>query len=355
MAKLNLAVIFGGRSGEHEVSLSSALGVIKSLDRKKYNITPIAITKQGTWLLGDEGEKYLEKFKSFAGKENSISPQESESLTKNNSQEKALNFLASNKAKKEIDLVFPILHGPYGEDGRIQGFFDILEIPYLFSGHLAHAIAMNKPKAKILAKNAGIPVMKDVVIKKDKKYDIAEIIKKLGLPIMVKPSELGSSVGAEKVSSKTELQKAIEHCFQYGEIILEPFFLGREFTVTIVEDPKPQAWSITEIIPLISEFYDYKSKYADGGSKHITPAKIPKKTENKMKKYAVDVFEAVGCKTLARADFFWNEESDEIYFFEINTIPGMTPTSLVPESAKHQGFSYSEFLDKIIQNAIKKS
>ena len=351
MSKLNLAIIFGGRSEEHEVSLSSGLGVINSLDKKKYNIIPIAITKKGNWLIGKKGQMYLDKFKSLAGKENAISEEESQNLVTNKEKKSLNNFTEGESGK--IDLVLPILHGPYGEDGRIQGFLDTVGIPYIFSGVLANAVAMNKPMAKIIAKNVGVPVLEDLVIK-NKSYNLDEIIKKLNLPIMVKPSELGSSVGASKAESKEELESAINDCSRYGDVILEPFFTGREFTVTIVEDPEPQVWGITEIIPLASEFYDYKAKYEEGGSKHITPAEIPKNIESKMNKYAIDVFKALNCKTLARADFFWNEKENKIYFNEINTIPGMTPTSLVPEIAKYKGYSYTKFLDKLIENSIKK-
>lgn len=348
--KINLAIVFGGKSGEHEVSLSSALGVINSLNKEKYNIILIAITKKGDWLIGEKGKLYLDKFKSLAGKQDAISIEDSQGLVSKKNKRSLDNF--SEGKSSSIDLVFPILHGPFGEDGRIQGFFDTIGIPYVFSGVLAHAVAMNKPIAKIVAKNAGVPVLEDIVIR-DNKYNLEEIIEKLNLPIMVKPSELGSSVGVSKVDNKEELEKSIKDCFQYGDIILEPFVTGREFTVTMVEDPEPQAWGITEIIPITSEFYDFKAKYEEGGSKHVTPAEIPKDVEKKMNEYAIQVFKAIGCKILARADFFWDEKKNKIYFNEINTIPGMTPTSLVPEVASYKGYSYGDFLDKIIANSLK--
>jgi D-alanine-D-alanine ligase len=354
MKKINLGIIFGGRSAEHEVSLASALSVINNLDKSKYNIIPIAITKMGNWLIGSKGQAYIEKFKALAGKESAISQNDSQSLVTIKNEQNSLNNFFEGELNEKIDLILPILHGPYGEDGRLQGFLDTVGVPFIFSGHLALAIAMNKPMTKIIAKNFGVPVLKDITIKKNGIFDLDEIIKELNLPIMVKPSELGSSVGITKVNTREELEKGIKDCFQYGDIILENFLKAREFTVTIVEDPEPQAWAITEIIPLISEFYDYKAKYEDGGSKHIIPAEIPKEIENKMKDYAIQVFEAIGCRTLARADFFWDEINNKIFFNEINTIPGMTPTSLVPEAAKYKGYSYSQFLDKIINNYLKK-
>lgn len=348
--KIKLAVIFGGKSGEHEVSLSSAMGVINSLDKKKYDIIHIAITKKGNWLIGEKGAIYLNKFKSLAGKEEAISIKESQSLVKAK-KEKSLNTFLEGESG-QIDLVLPILHGPFGEDGRIQGFFDTVGIPYVFSGVLAHAIAMNKPMAKVIAKNSGVPVFEDIVVK-NKNFDVEKIIEKLSLPIIAKPAELGSSVGVSKAVNKEELKNNINNCLQYGDVILEPFFSAREFTVTVVENPDPQAWGITEIIPVISDFYDFKAKYVEGGSKHITPAKLPDEVKNKMEDFAIKVFKKIGCKTLARADFLWNEKTNEMYFFEINTIPGMTPTSLVPEVAKYKGYSYGEFLDLIIKNTLK--
>ena len=252
-------------------------------------------------------------------------------------------------------MVFPILHGPYGEDGRLQGMLDMLGVPYVFSGVLAHAIGMNKPKAKIIAKNVSVPVAKDLVIKKDTEYNLDEIIKKLSLPVMVKPSELGSSVGISLAKNKEDLEKGIEDAFSYGnEIILEQYIKGREFTVTVVGSENPQTLAVTEIIPLISEFYDYKAKYENGGSKHICPAKISKDDEEKLKGYAVAGFKAIGCQDLARLDFLWSEKNNEYYFTDINTIPGMTPTSLAPEAAKLAGMDFSEFLGKLIEGAMKR-
>jgi len=347
MNKLNLAVIFGGKSSEHEVSLSSAMGVINALDKEKYNIIPIAITKSGNWLIGNEGEKYIEKFKDQAGIENGISIEESKALVPAKSKN-----ISEYKEKNKIDLVFPILHGPYGEDGRIQGMLDIVGIPYVFSGVLTHALAMNKAKAKIIIKNSGVQIADDLVIDKD--YNLEEIQDKIKLPVVIKPAELGSSVGVSIAKNEDELKKGIETALKHDkEVIIEEYIKGREFTVTIMGNENPEVLAITEIIPVISEFYDYKAKYEEGGSKHVCPADLPKDIQKKMENGAVTAYKALGCNDLSRADFILSEKN-EPYFIEINTIPGMTPTSLAPEAAKVEGMNFTEFLDRIIDGALNR-
>jgi len=214
---------------------------------------------------------------------------------------------------------------------------------------------MNKPKAKIIAAKFGVPVPKDIVIKKEEKRDLDEITEKLSLPMMVKPSELGSSVGISLVKTKEELERGIEDAFSHGdEVILEQYIKGREFTVTVMGNERPEALAITEIIPVVSEFYDYKAKYEDGGSKHVCPAEISKEDEEKLKGYAAATFKAIGCADLARVDFLWDEKKNEYYFTDINTIPGMTPTSLAPEAAALAGMNFTQFLDALIEGAMKR-
>ena len=357
--RINLAVIFGGRSGEHEVSLSSARGVMKNLDKEKYNVIPIAITKGGNWLIEKKAGEYIKMNEDKIGKEGAISLEDSQRLVSIADDERSLANYAEGDAGAKIDLVFPILHGPYGEDGRLQGMLDMLGVSYVFSGVLAHAIGMNKPKAKIIAATAGVPVAGDLVLVKGEKYSLDEIIEKLSLPMMVKPSELGSSVGVALVKTKEDLKKGIESAFSHGdEIILEQYIKGKEYTVTVMENPpsgKIEALAVTEIIPLISEFYDYKAKYEDGGSKHVCPAEISKEDEEKLKGYAVAGFKAIDCKDLSRLDFMWSERDGEFYFTDINTIPGMTPTSLAPEAAALAGMNFTQFLDKLIEGATRRN
>lgn len=351
--KINLAVIFGGQSGEHEVSLASVKSVLRVLDTEKYNIIPIAITKKGNWLVGVKGAAYLDLHMAAAGKEDAISLESSQSLVAAESREKNLSNFVEGDAKGRIDLVLPILHGSYGEDGRIQGMLDMLGIPYVFSGVLAHALAMNKPRAKIVVKNAGVPVAADYLI--ENTYDPDDIVKKIPWPIVIKPVELGSSVGISVARDKQTLEKGIEAAFKYSQtVMLERYIPGREFTVTLMEEGAPKPLPVIEIIPKISDFYDYKAKYEEGGSEHICPAAIPEDIKLKMQDYAVRAFKAIGCRDLARVDFIWSQEDSEIYFIELNTIPGMTAFSLAPEAARANGLKFSDFLDKLISGAAER-
>jgi D-alanine-D-alanine ligase len=355
MEKINLAVIFGGKSGEHEVSLSSARAVMENLDKEKYQIIPIAITKGGNWLIGEKGAEYLKINADKIGKEGAISLEESQKLVTISGEKRALNNYSEGEISGgKIDLVFPLIHGPYGEDGRLQGMLDMLDIPYVFSGVLAHALGMNKPKAKIMAKSFGVNVAKDLVIKKGK-YELENILAKMNFPLVIKPTELGSSVGISIAKNKTELEAGIGDAMRYGsEVILEQYIKGRELTVTVMGNENPKVLSVTEIIPLISEFYDYKAKYETGGSRHVCPAEIPMDFQEKLENYAIKTFQAIGCAGLARVDFIYDEKNNEAYFIDINTVPGMTPTSLAPEAARNAGMEFSVFLDELISGALLK-
>lgn len=348
MPKINLAVIFGGQSGEHEVSLSSAKSVMKALNKDKYNIIPIAITKKGNWLIGAKGAEYMKLNASKAGKENAISQEESQKLVTVADADRDLTNYMEGASGSKIDLVLPIMHGPYCEDGRLQGMLDMLGVKYVFSGVLAHALGMNKSKAKIMAQTAGIPVAQEIIINKKSQPNYNDIIKQLSFPVVIKPLELGSSVGISIAKNKSELTEGILNAFSHGgTVMLEQYIKGREFTVTVVDNP-PEALAVIEIIPQVSDFYDYKAKYEDGGSKHVCPADLPDDARKKIQAYAVKVFKSLDCKDLARADFIWDENTKDFYFIDINTIPGMTKTSLAPEAAKASGMEFGEFLDRLI-------
>ncbi len=348
MKKINLAVIFGGKSGEHEVSLASVKSVFEVLDKEKYNVILIAITKKGDWLVGEKGRQYFEDNVKFAGKEGAISLDQSQKLV-NEENESILDCLKSDENK--IDLALPILHGPFGEDGKLQGFLDTLGIPYVFSGVLAHALAMNKKVAKLVVGAQGVPVCRGVSLLKGDD-DTSD----LNYPLIVKPIELGSSVGVSKVNDEEEFRASLENAWQYGkEALVEEYKKGREFTVTVLErNGQREVLAITEIIPLISEFYDYKAKYEDGGSRHVCPAEISEELSAELKRYAIKVFESLGCRDLARVDFIYSEEEKTPYFIEINTIPGMTKTSLAPEAAKVAGIEFGELLDILIDNGMRR-
>lgn len=312
MAKIKLALLSGGLSKEREVSLNTGKKIFQALKKDKYDITSY------------DPKTDLDKF--------------------------IKDILA-----KKIDLVFPALHGPYGEDGSLQGMLDILQIPYVFSGRLASALAMNKFKAKRLAECFGVRVAKDMVVKKGQAYDVDRIISYLGLPIVVKPTELGSSVGISIAKNEKELEKGIEEASEHGEVLLEEFIKGRELTVAVLGNDNPEALPVIEIKPKKSDWFDYKAKYEPGASEDICPAPISDDVRRKIQKEAVKVFQSIGCSDLARADFICDEDNKKIYFLEINTIPGMTATSLAPQAAKEYGLNFPEFLDKLIELALARA
>jgi len=353
-AKINLAIICGGPSSEHEVSLASAKSVISNLDQKKYNILLIVIDRQGKWLLGPRGEEYLTantKVKTIA---NQLAKEESQSLI-NISSKELTNFQEGDLGGQKIDLVLPIGHGQYIEDGKLQGMLDMLGIPYVFSGTLTSALAMNKHLTKIIAQAAGLTICLEQILKSNDQVDLDKIITDLGLPVVIKPVELGSSVGISIPKNKADLEVALANSFKLtNTIMVEKYVKGRELTCAVLGNDQPQTLPVVEIIPKVSEFFDYKAKYEVGGSEEICPANIPEAIRNQVQKQAIKIFQALGCSDLARADFIWDEKNNQLYFLEINTIPGMTQTSLVPQEAKVQGLEFPQFLDTLITEALKR-
>lgn len=314
MPKLKIALLSGGISGEREVSLKTGEQIFNALDKAKYKIF-----------------KYDPKID--------------------------LKRFFNDAIDKRFDLVFPALHGPFGEDGKLQGMLDMINMPYVFSGCLASALAMDKYKTKIIAKSNGLTIAKDIILNKEENnYNINKIIKQLSFPLVVKPVELGSSVGASIANTAQELKKGIKTAFKCdNRIMLEQFIAGRELSVAVVgEEQKAKALPVIEIIPKISKWFDYKAKYEMGGSEEVCPAEIPNGVKNEIQKLAVKIFQAIGCKDLARADFIWSKKNNKIYFLEINTIPGMTQTSLAPQAAKAAGIEFGEFLDQLISSALNK-
>lgn len=311
MQRIKIALLYGGTSNEREVSLRSGEAVFDALDKQKYEIS-----------------KY--------------DPQTD------------MQEFIKDAYDKKFELVLPVLHGAIGEDGKLQGLLDIIGVKYVFSGCLAQALSMNKDKAKIIAKSAEIPVANSITIHKSDNYNLPKIKEKLGLPLIVKPVSSGSSVGISKVTSEGELVTAISTAFQYGdEVLIEQFIKGREFTVAVMGNRVPEAMPVVEILPQVSDFYDYRSKYEEGGSKHVCPAEISEELTEKIQDLAIKVFRAIGCADLARADFIMDEE-ENFYFIEINTIPGMTSVSLVPDSARALQIDFTTFLDKLITIALEK-
>lgn len=318
--KTKIALLAGGVSGEREISLKTGEEIYRALDKNKYEIARY------------DPKTDLRRF-----------------------------FIDAIDGK--FDLVFPALHGPFGEDGKLQGMLDILGVPYVFSGTLASALAMDKYKTKIMARNLNIRIPKDIVLTKasvtqhiddSERYDLGDIIETLSLPVVIKPNGSGSSLGITIANDKSELKKGIRRAFSHDkDILLEQRVRGRELTVAVIGcGGNAEALPIIEIVPKISAWFDYRAKYEAGGSEEICPARIPKKIERKVRDLSLRVYAAIGCKDAARADFIWEEETGFVYFLEINTIPGMTAESLVPKAARAAGMTFSQFLDKLIEGAL---
>ncbi|RLC38477.1 D-alanine--D-alanine ligase [Candidatus Falkowbacteria bacterium] len=310
MSKLKIALLRGGVSGEREVSLKTGMMILEALNKEKYEVA--------LYDPKDDLKKfYLDAF------------------------------------NKKFDLVFPALHGPFGEDGKLQGMLDMINMPYLFSGCLASALAMNKYKAKVIVEKNSVRVPRDKVIEKSKNLNLEAIIKEFNFPIVIKPAELGSSVGISIAENERQLKGGIKNAFKYGEnVLLEEFIKGRELTVAIMGNNPPIALPVIEIKPLASSWFDYKAKYEPGACDEICPAEISDETRNEAQNLAIKVYNAIGCKDLARVDFILEENKNRFYFLEVNTIPGMTATSLAPQAAKVAGMEFGVFLDKLIDGAV---
>ncbi|GBF11594.1 D-alanine--D-alanine ligase [Tepidibacillus sp. HK-1] len=308
---LNVAVIYGGKSKEREVSLRSGKGVANALKAKGCNVKEIDFT--------------------------------------------SMDFISSLQG---VDLVYLALHGRFGEDGRIQGLLDILEIPYVGSGVLASALAMDKAKAKRIFDYVGIRVAKDlfVQIEDKERLNFDAIEEDFGFPLVVKPNQEGSTIGLSIVKNKSELKEAINHAFTFDkQILIEEFISGTEVTVAVLETASEiQALPIIEIIPNKNQYYDYESKYAPGGSDHIIPARINKETEGLLKKWAIEAHRQLGCETLSRVDFIIPSDGSLPVILEVNTLPGMTETSLYPDAAKAIGLSYEDIVYKLVEITLNK-
>lgn len=335
--KLNVVVLMGGPSQEHEVSLNTGKMVTAALDKKKYDIKPIIITKEGNWLLPKDSIRLL------AEKNENLSIKDSGLIKKGGS------FIDEIKSRKGVDVVFLALHGTYGEDGAIQGLLELAEIPYTGSGILASALGMDKEMTKKILKREKIPTPNHVIFAKNNHVSL----KKVKFPCVVKPVAQGSSVGVSIVKGPGQLKKAIKNALFFGpHVMIEDFIEGREITAAVIGNQKPRALPLIEIKPKLSSFYDYESKYADGGSEHICPAQIPSAVAKRIQDLALRVHATLGCRGATRTDFILH--GSQPYVLEINTLPGMTSVSLAPQAAEAAGIKFPAFLDKLIELALEK-
>jgi len=386
MKKLRVGVLFGGRSGEHEVSLLSAASVVNAIDKEKYEVVPIGITKDGRWLTAAAAEALLQGKPHdeskhlragdpdatpgaavLASGEAVVVPPEpvhpaSRSLTPFQSDATALRRAADRAIN--VDVIFPVLHGTFGEDGTIQGLLELADIPYVGAGVLGSAAGMDKDIMKSLFRAAGLPIVKHVTILRsdwdaDPKTTEKIIDRSLKYPVFVKPANLGSSVGISKARTKKELGPAIYEAAKFDrKIVIEQGVGGakqkaREIECSVLGNDRPQASVPGEIVP-IKEFYDYAAKYLDEGSELIIPAKLTKPETKKVQELAMRAFQAVDCAGLARVDFLMDPKTRKLFVNEINTMPGFTAISMYPKLWAATGLSYSDLIDRLIQLGIER-
>jgi len=358
--KLRIGLIFGGRSGEHEVSLASAKAVMSKLNPERYEVVPIGITKSGTWQLGIEPAalQAAEQQALLNNKEVVLEHSQAVTLTGDPSLRRLIplngqEYLHDNGA---IDVIFPVLHGPYGEDGTLQGLLEMANVPYVGCGVLGSAIGIDKEKTKMVFRSIGLSVVDDLVYRRnewerDPEPILDEIEQKLGYPCFVKPVNMGSSVGINKAHNRSELAHGMREAAEYDRrIIIEKGIHCRELECAILGNEEPIASVVGEIVAS-NEFYDYDAKYIDNKSQIIIPADIPQQSAEKIRRQAVQAFLALDLSGLARVDFFLEQESGEVYINEANTLPGFTEVSMYAKLWEASGTSYSELLDRLIELA----
>jgi len=345
VSKIKVGIIFGGKSKEHDVSLMSASNVIEAMDKEKYDLTTIGIDKEGNWYIY-EGIKEKIKDGSWILDE--------ENLIKDFS-------VFHDDLIDEIDVFFPVLHGPNGEDGTVQGLLELMGKPYVGCGVLASAVGMDKVMCKKIFKDAGLPQgnflsVKEFFWAKDSDQIIDEIQSEIGYPCFVKPANMGSSVGISKAHDKQELIDGIKEAFQYDKkIIVEANINCREIECAVLGNADPAASVLGEIVPS-KEFYDYHSKYLDDGkSVLIIPADLSDEIAEKIRNYAIEAYMAIDGNGLSRVDFFVEKNTDEIFINEINTMPGFTNISMYPKLWEHTGISYHDLIVKLIDLAFEKN
>lgn len=357
MAKVRVGLLFGGRSGEHEVSLKSAASILGALDREKYEVVTIGITPEGEWQLGADPAKALE-----SGLNGGVAAFLPADPTR-----RSLLPVDARPPRAEggsgwgrIDVFLPALHGPFGEDGTVQGLFELAGVPYVGAGVAASAVGMDKALMKAVFASAGLPQLPYVTaLRRDLEEDpaglTARIEEELGFPCFVKPANLGSSVGVSKADGPDELKAALEEAARYDRklVVEQAADDCREVEVSVLGNDRPEASIPGEIVPS-GEFYDYRAKYIDDRSELHIPARIEPQVAERVRELALKAFKAIDCSGLARVDFFVHRRSGQIWVNEINTFPGFTPISMYPKLWEHSGVPYPALLDRLIDLAFER-
>ncbi|HTA52868.1 MAG TPA: D-alanine--D-alanine ligase family protein [Candidatus Acidoferrum sp.] len=348
--KLRVGVIFGGRSGEHEVSLASAASVIRALDPEKYEAVPIGITKDGRWLVGTGAQKMLPEVLKSGERVSLPADPTSASLVP----------LAPSSGHPSItvDVMFPVIHGTFGEDGTIQGLLELAGLPYVGAGVLASAVGMDKDVQKRLFAEAGLPIVPFLAVRRsewerDRVGVIKAVKKKFKFPVFVKPATLGSSVGMTRVKAAHQLGAAVDTAAEFGlKIMIERAVTAREVEVSVLGNDEVRASIPGEILPH-REFYDYTAKYLEQGTRLLIPAPLKKKQVETFQKYAVRAFKAIDGAGMARCDFFLENRTGRIFINELNTIPGFTSISMYPKMWEASGLPYTKLIDRLIELAFE--
>ncbi|HKR83749.1 MAG TPA: D-alanine--D-alanine ligase family protein [Terriglobales bacterium] len=382
MKKLRVGILFGGRSGEHEISLLSAASVFKAIDKEKFEVVPIGITKEGRWVTSAEAERLLsgkpqqeerplragdpEATPSAAVLENGaafVMPPEPHGAGLQPFQTDAFARRVSDRAIN-VDVIFPVLHGTFGEDGTVQGLLELADIAYVGAGVLGSAAGMDKDVMKSLFRAAGLPIVKHVTVLRSewnqKPKAVQKLVEsKLKYPVFVKPANLGSSVGISKVRDPKQLAPALDEAAKFDrKIVIEEGVGGkkhkaRELECAVLGNDDPRASVAGEIVPS-AEFYDYSAKYLDEGSQLIIPAKLTKSEMKKVQACAIAAFRAVDCSGISRVDFLMDPKSRKIYLNEINTMPGFTSISMYPKLWAASGVPYPELIEQLIQLGLER-
>jgi D-alanine-D-alanine ligase len=348
--RIHLVVLFGGESAEHDVSCTTAAHVLRAADPERYRITPVGISTAGQWALAHEAiNALIEGPHAIPGRLNPAGTDVSPSP-----------MLADASSGDEVTVVLPLLHGPMGEDGTVQGLLDLANVAYVGSGVLGSAVAMDKAMAKQVLDAAGIPQAKYRAFAEHELTPIlsAQLADELGLPVFVKPANMGSSVGVSKASTVEQLSAAIDHALTYDEmIVVEEAIIGREIEVAVLGNDSPEASLPGEIVPG-DDFYSYEDKYVTDGAQLVIPAPLTEAAVEEVRALAIDTFRALRCHGLARVDFF--HEMDDagngrgFLCNEVNTMPGFTPISMFPKLWMHTGLSYTELIDRLVDLALER-
>jgi D-alanine-D-alanine ligase len=340
--KVKIALLFGGRSAEHEVSLASASALYKNINKRRYAVTSIFIDKTGRWRRVASPLLPPEKLRS--GPSSSFLPWEA---------------LVSPSGRVRADIYFPVLHGPYGEDGTVQGLLELADVPYVGAGVLSSAAGMDKAVMKVLFADRKLPIVKHRVIeegewKKSRRKVLGFVRKEFSLPVFVKPANLGSSVGISKVIRWEEAARALARAFRYDrKVLVEAGIKGREVECSVLGNDEPRASLPGEVIPH-RDFYDYRDKYLEGKTRFRIPADLPAAVVREVQRLAVEAYRAVECSGLARLDFFLEDETGKIYVNEVNTIPGFTEISMYPKLWGVSGIPFGRLVEELIRLGLQR-